>query len=277
MVYHDKNSLGQNFIKYRGLVSELIAAADLKKEDLVIEIGSGKNIITNELRKVVDNVIAIEKDPELAQKYGAICIDFLDYELPKEKYKIFANIPFSITAEIMNKILTSPNLPEEMYLIMQKETAEKFAGIPHETKSSILTKPWFEIEVLGQIDRTNFTLKPQIKIVFVKFVKRQSAFIKDEDKIFFRHFVNYGFAAWAPTVMESYKKVLTYDQRKNIQKMLKIGEVKPTELSFDKWLLLYKSCQKILGESQRKLIRRPTSIGSNNRAIDQTRIGRGQK
>ena len=264
MTYHDKQSLGQNFIKYRGLVSELINEANLHKDDLVIEIGSGKGIITQELVKVAKEVIAVEKDEMLwrelniklkHQNLKIINNDFLDYELPKEKYKVFSNIPFSITAEIINKIWQSDNLPESMYLIMQKEAAEKFVGKSAETLSSILTKPWFEIEILGEIDRTNFTQKPQIKIVFVKFANRPLPFIHDADKKIFRDFVSYGFSAWRPTVMEAYEKVLTYDQRKNIKKMLKIGEVKPSELSFDKWLLLFKTWNRIANEKQREIVK----------------------
>ncbi|MBI2464685.1 23S ribosomal RNA methyltransferase Erm [Candidatus Shapirobacteria bacterium] len=263
MVYHQKDSLGQNFIKYRGLVNELIAVSDINKEDTVVEIGPGKGIITLELAKVANEVIAVEKDMELYKnlkskfqnpKIKIINEDFLEFELPKTKYKIFSNIPFSITSEIISKILQSDNLPASMYLIMQKETAEKLVGKPNETQSSILTKPFFEIEILGEIDRTNFTQKPQVRIMFVKFAKRQTAYIKDEDRKQFRDFVTYGFSQWQPTVMESFKKVISYDQSKNIKKMLKIGEVKPSELSFDKWLLLFKTWKRIANVKQRAVI-----------------------
>lgn len=263
MVYHQKDSLSQNFIKYRGLVSELISASGLNKDDLVIEIGPGKGIITTALAKVVNRVVAIEKDVNLfndfrekyhLQNVELINEDILRFELPTEKYKIFANIPFSITSEILNKVLQSKNLPESMHLIMQKETANKFSGIPTESLSSVLTKPYFEVEVLGEIDRTNFTLKPQVRIYFVRFVKRESPFVKPEDKKLFFDFITYGFTQWQPTVMEAFNKIMTYDQIKNFKKMLKIGDVKPSELSFDKWLLLFKSWKKIANKTQVSLL-----------------------
>lgn len=236
-------------------MSELIEVSDLNADDLVVEIGSGKGIITEALRRKVREVIAIEKDEKLAMESNAICADILKYELPKMPYKIFSNIPFSITSEIMAHIMQSVVLPESMYLIMQKETAEKFEGKPAETLSSILTKPWYEVETLGEIDRTSFTLKPQIKIVFAKFTKRKMAFIKDEDKNDFRDFVTYGFSQWKPTVVEAYKKVFTFAQMDHVKKMLKIGEEAPGKLSFDKWLLLFKTFQKIANYEQRKLVR----------------------
>lgn len=260
MVYHQKDSLGQNFIKYRGLVSELIAEADIKVTDTVIEIGPGKGIITEALLRKAKKVVAIEKDKTLVaglhKKFDGVNNleivegDILTTELPTSEYKIFSNIPFSITSEIMARVLQSKVLPTSMYLIMQQETAEKFSGARCESLSSVLTKPFFEVKILGEIDRTNFTLKPQVHIMFTSFTKRENQFIKDEDKKIFREFVTYGFSQWQPTVMDSFKKIMTFDQIKNIKKMLKIGEVKPSELSFDKWLLLFKTWKRIANNSQ---------------------------
>lgn len=255
MPYHDKNSLGQNFIKHRSLVRELVAAADINKDDLVVEIGPGKGIITSELAKAAKEVWAIEKDEDLFNSLRTmfpmsnvklIKADFLDFRLPENKYKVFSNIPFSKTAEIVDKFLMAANMPEEMYLIMQKEAAEKFDGIIKETQSSILVKPFYEVEILGDIDRTNFTLKPQVKIVFVKFKKREKSFISEEDRSEFRRFVIYGF--------NHFMKMFSFPQRKNLEKMYKIAGKKPTEVPFDTWLVLYKTFKKIGTEKGKKTI-----------------------
>ncbi len=242
MPYHDKSSLGQNFIKYPSLVRELLLASNINGDDTVLEIGSGKGVITKELVKIAKKVIAIEKDPELATKTGAILADFLDFELPTEKYKVFSNIPFSITAEIMDKFWSSSSQPEEMYLIMQNEAAEKFAN---KGQSAVLYYPWYEVEILGDIDRTNFTLKPQVKIVLVKFTKRKSAFIKEEDKQNFKKFVIYNF--------NYFLKSFTYPQQKRVEKMYKIAGKKPTEVSLDTWLLLFKTWKRIGPSSSQNL------------------------
>lgn len=240
MPYHDKSSLSQNFIKDRDIISQLIDVSDLNINDTIIEIGPGRGIITTLLCGKVANVLAIEKDQDLANtlikstqnitNLQIIQKDFLEYDLPLTNYKIFANPPFAITAEILNKIWLSDNLPDSMFLIMQQETADKFIGAKFESQSSILFKPFFDIEILGDIDRTSFTLKPQVKIVFVKFKKRESPFIKDQDKLDFYNFAVYGFNQWQPTVLDSYKKVLTYTQLQTIKKSLKIGDAPFTTL-----------------------------------------------
>ena len=260
MPYHNKSSLSQNFLKDRDIVRQLIEVSDLNTSDTVVEIGAGRGIITTLLCGKVKQVLAIEKDEALANKLIERTqnitnlkienIDFLDYQLPEYNYKIFANPPFAITAEILNKVYQSNNLPDSIFLIMQLETAQKFIGNKLESQSSILFKPFFEIENLGDIDRTSFTLKPQIKIIFVKFKKRDNPFIKISDKIDFYNFVTYGFGQWSPTVLDAYKKVLTYTQLQTIKKTLKIGDVPPSQLSFDKWLLFFKAYKKLVESNQ---------------------------
>lgn len=264
MPYHNKQSPSQNFLKDRDIVAQLISASDLNSSDTVIEIGPGRGIITTLLCGKVKKVLAIEKDVDLAQNLTKRTLnitnleiinqDFLACDLPTISYKIFANPPFSITAEILNKIWFSQNLPESIFLIMQLETAEKFIGNKFESQSSILFKPFFEIENLGDIDRTSFTLKPQIKIVFVKFKKRDNPFIKEIDKTDFYNFITYGFSQWTATILDAYKKVLTYTQLQTIKKTLKIGDIPPSELSFDLWLLFFKAYKKIVESNQTKII-----------------------
>jgi 23S rRNA (adenine-N6)-dimethyltransferase len=246
-------------------VTELLNASDINSTDLVLEIGAGKGIITEQLCQRAGQVIAIEKDEKLANEMMAkfknvnnLKIhkrDFLEFGLPTTPYKVFANIPFSITAEIMNRILRAKNLPEEIYLILQKEVVEKFMGIPSETQSSVLAKPWYEVETLGEIDRTNFLFKPQVRIVFVRFKKRKTSFIKKEDKRDFWNFVTFGFGQWKPTVVEAYKKVFSFEQMDTLKKSLKLADKKPSELSFDTWLLFFKTYKRIASEKQKEVIR----------------------
>lgn len=264
MPYHQKDSLSQNFIKYPDLVANLLNASDLKRVDTVLEIGPGRGIITNQLLKRVSQVIVVEKDPILAAKLielnnnspklKILPKDFLNCTLPIIPYKVFSNIPFSLTAKIVTKFLLSPTLPDSMYFIMQLEAAEKFIGFPQETLSSLLAKAWYEIKNLGDIDRSSFTKKPQVKIAFIEFKKRPVPFIKDENKKEYRNFVTYGFNQWQGTFLESYQKVFTYPQLKTLEKTFKLTGLKLTEVSFDTWLQIFKTYLKIANETQRDLI-----------------------
>ena len=102
----------QNYLHSKQLVATLLSKSNICNDDIIIEIGPGKGIITIELAKKSKKVIAIEFDAKLAKtlserykeskKVQIIEMDFLKYKISvKEPYKVCANIPFNITADIM--------------------------------------------------------------------------------------------------------------------------------------------------------------------------------
>ncbi|MBD0395696.1 MAG: rRNA adenine N(6)-methyltransferase family protein, partial [Microcoleus sp. C1-bin4] len=153
--------LAQNFLRSPGLVRRLVARSSIGPSDVVYEIGPGKGIITAELARAAERVVAIEKDPKLVRRLRKrfrgvenieiIEQDFLQFSIRECDYKIFANIPYSITASIVRKILYVPPVPGEAFLILQKEPARKFSGCPRETMFSLLAKPFFEFQIMAEL------------------------------------------------------------------------------------------------------------------------------
>lgn len=256
--------LSQNFIKDPFVVKELLNTSSINSNDLVVEIGPGRGIITKQLSIRAKEVIAIEKDLDLYQgllekfnqdpKLKLINKDFLIWNLPDKPYKIFSNIPFNITAEIIDKLLKSENKPTEIYLILQTEAAQKYTGDEIETQSSILAKIFYDIEILGQIDRTAFTPKPQINISFIKFILKDQNPIDLDIYQQFRDFVIFGFNQWKADIFNSYKKVFSYEQFKNINKSLKINQLKPSQLNLDQWIDFFEIYQKFVPTSKKDLV-----------------------
>lgn len=258
-------NFSQNFIKSPRLVSQLVDSSNLNQNDTVVEIGPGRGIITQKLLDQGLKVIAIEKDrnliPELRLKFSSypnfnlINGDFLDWSLPKIPFKIFSNIPFSITAQIVNKVLKSPNKPIEMYLILQQEAAEKFSlSNRFNNQDSILVAPFYDLEILGDIDRTEFMPKPQVNIVFAKFTLLPKILIDVTQYSQFLDFIIFGFNQWKPNIFEIYKKIFSYDQFKKINHQLKVNSLKPTELSIDQWVGLFSIYQKYVPDTKKRLV-----------------------
>ena len=257
--------LSQNFIKSPELVRQLLSVSSLNQKDVVVEIGPGRGIITQELIKVVSQVVAIEKDreliPFLQDKFSQvpnlklINQDFLSWSLPSISFKIFSNIPFSITAPILDKILKSPNKPQELYLIIQLEAAKKYCLSPDfNNQDAVLTSPYYDVKILGDIDRSAFTPKPQVDIVFAKFILKTKSLINDSDYSEFRDFIVYGFNQWKPNIFEIYKKIFSYDQFKKINHQLQINSFKPSQLSFNQWLDFFAVYQKFVSIEKKKLL-----------------------
>ncbi len=102
----------QNFIRRPELVRELLELAQIGPNDLVIEIGPGKGMITRELLKRAKHVIAVERDPKFTEElsllttqsnFQLIISDFLEWRLPQGQVQsFFSNISITtFTADIV--------------------------------------------------------------------------------------------------------------------------------------------------------------------------------
>lgn len=240
----------QNFFKDRKLVASIVRSSSINKEDIVYEIGPGEGIITRELAEHAKKVIAIEMDRKLVvQLRNKFCENnsveiqeenFLRYKIKERKYKIFSNIPFNITAEVVKAILFGENPPEEAYLVMQKEAADKFTGDPIETEVSILAKPWFSFKVLHKFQRIDFEPAPNVDVVLLRISKREQPLVILDNEFSYQKFVKFGFEAWKKDLKTAYKHVFTYEQWKRLAKNLSFSlNATPGELKFEQWLGLF--------------------------------------
>jgi hypothetical protein len=94
-------------------------------------------MLTRELAGRCGHLVAVEIDREL---YHALCDesrnlphvtlvsgDFLRFPLPESGYKVFASLPFNQTAAILRKLINAGVPPQDAYLVVQREAAERFA------------------------------------------------------------------------------------------------------------------------------------------------------
>ena len=154
--YHNHLSDSQNFLTDQRLIRRIIRFARLAKTDTVLEIGTGKGHLTEALCRESGSVYSVEIDRKLfdyareklshLDNLKLVFGDFLYYPLPqKGGYKVFANIPFFITSQIVEKLTQASNPPEDIWLIMEKGAAMRFLGLPRESEKS---------RILGAIDQT---------------------------------------------------------------------------------------------------------------------------
>ena len=174
-----KYQLAQHFLRSPSLALKLIGHSNIKKRDVVIDIGAGSGVITSALSKRAKAVIAIEKDHATAEKLrrnlensrGNIKIvegDFLDLELPKTgSYKIFANPPFHLSSKIVHKLIEAENPPESFYLILQKQFALKLLNTDRHYTSQLGKEliQSYETKIKYPLKPTDFTPPPAVPTV----------------------------------------------------------------------------------------------------------------
>ncbi len=193
--------LSQNFLWNRKLVSKLIRDSSISQNDVVLEIGPGKGIITEQLLAVCKKLTAVEIDQRfisfLKRKFSMlpsfhlVSSDFLANPPPlSEPFKVFSNIPYSITGEMVKRLLFSKNPPVDSYLVVQKEAAGKFIANKHRnTMLAILFYPWFEIREVYQFQRSDFKPAPRVDSCLIRIKKRPLQLIKAALSPVYRDFV----------------------------------------------------------------------------------------
>jgi 16S rRNA (adenine1518-N6/adenine1519-N6)-dimethyltransferase len=135
-------ALGQNFLHDVGIVRRIADAAEIESGSLVVEIGPGLGILTNELAQRAGSVIAIELDRRLAGHLAThapanvriVEQDILRTDLSAlvsgRPYLVVANLPYSVAAAAIEHLLESQQPPERMIIMVQREVAERIVARP---------------------------------------------------------------------------------------------------------------------------------------------------
>lgn len=180
-----KHEYSQHFLKSPKLALFLIGHSNIKKRDLVLDIGAGSGVITAALAKRCKQVIAIEADHETAEKlrknmakYNNVKVvecDFMDFELPDVEYKIFANPPFSISSQILHKLDEAPNPPKAIYLILQKQFALKMLNNDRHYTSQLGKQLFvnYAPRIRLPMRPDYFTPPPAVPTVLMEFKRRE--------------------------------------------------------------------------------------------------------
>lgn len=179
---------GQNFLIDEGVLEDIVSAADLTSEDIVLEVGPGIGTLTQKLARRAGRVIAIEKDLRLLPVLKATLKDFtnvtlipgdilkLDLKEPdtfafkNKKYKVVTNLPFYIATPVIRKFLETAG-PKPAYLILtiQKEVAQRITAAPPDmTALAVFTQFYAKPELIARISKNAFWPQPKVDAAILK-------------------------------------------------------------------------------------------------------------
>lgn len=234
-----RHDYAQHFLRSPALVKELIGHSNIKKTDTILDIGAGSGIITTALASRVNNVIAVENEPVAAKKlrtniegFSNITVfedDFLAMELPPVPYKVFANIPFQMSADIVRKLTSSESMPSDIYLVVQLQFARKLL-IGTDQFTGMLgaqLSPWWATKIRRPLQRTDFWPHPNVDTALVHLEKRNDVLIPMSQRAPF----------WSFTERCFHDQV--YFAKLDIQTRLATKKLRPSELSAAQWVELY--------------------------------------
>ncbi len=194
---------GQHFLMNQSAIKKIAEALDMKKDDVVIEIGAGHGELTGELvnwligkgRK--GRIILIEKDGVLAEslreKYREDKkIEIINGDVLKIlptlisesanqliSYKLIGNIPYYITGKLLRLISELEHKPSRCVFTVQREVAERICAQPKEmnrahngvmcsmNRLAASVQFWAKPEIIEYISRNDFEPKPEVDSAIV--------------------------------------------------------------------------------------------------------------
>lgn len=214
--------LGQNFLIKRGIVDEIVKAADLHDGEPVLEIGPGIGTLTQGLAQSGANVTAIELDTRLLEvldttlaQYGNVKIvhgDVLKLDVPSimnhEPFKVVANLPYYITTPIIMSLLESRLPIERLVVMVQKEVALRMVAKPG-TKDygalSVAVQYYTKPDIVLDVPPKSFLPAPAVTSSVIRCVLRDKPPVDVIDERLFFRVVKAGFAQRRKTIVNTMK------------------------------------------------------------------------
>ena len=200
-----KKKFGQNFLKRKVVVERIADVCSLTKDDLVIEVGPGGAILTQELAKRAGHVLAYEIDEDLKveltnklSEFSNVDIIFqdflnssLEYDISRFSYSnlyFISNVPYYITTPIIMKIVNSNLNFKKICMMVQKEVGNRFCASPGSREYgsiSVFLSYFYDVKKEFLVSRKEFVPEPNVDSVVISFTKKDVVLnLKDRDLFF---------------------------------------------------------------------------------------------
>lgn len=199
-----KKGLGQNFLVNPEIVAGIIEAAEIKPQELVLEVGPGIGTLTQALGLAGACVTAVELDQSLlpilektlegAGNVRVVQGDILQVDIRElmqsQTFKVVANLPYYITTPIILKLLESKLPVERLVTMVQKEVAERMAAGPGGRDYgalSIAVQYYADVSIPLMVPANSFIPEPKVDsaVVLCKLLDKPPVDVLSE-KLFFR-------------------------------------------------------------------------------------------
>lgn len=249
-MYAPIKRLGQNFLTDYKVVANMVRLLDPQDGDVVIEIGAGLGILTEELAKqylsLDYKVYALEIDERFILKLDnmfvhnpnvvpvhADVLNWLVDFVPEKDFKILGSLPFYITSPIIHNIIKMKKQPDVCVLLVQKEVAKKITTkAPKNSYLSVFIQTFFDVKYVSEVSKKKFRPSPKVDGAIIKMINKGEPhsldYINEYEK-----FLHKGFRF--PRKMIN--KVFTKEELGSFGLSAK---VRPGEIPADTWLKLFK-------------------------------------
>jgi len=236
-----RKKLGQSFLLDGNIIRKIAAAAQITKEDIVVEIGAGIGVLTEILAQEARKIIAVELDKNLVEvlkeklaPYRNVeihCGDILKYDFNalakryKSKVKVIGNVPYNISSPLIFHLLSSRSAIDDFILMLQKEVVQRLAAQPNNKSygvPSVLLQMFASVEKIFDVPANCFYPRPKVESAVIRGDFLDKPLMELIDAAFFTQLVKASFAQRRKMLINNLKnsKLLTDFKEEKIKEVL---------------------------------------------------------
>jgi 23S rRNA (adenine-N6)-dimethyltransferase len=191
----------QHFLRSSALAAQLVRDAGIGADDLVLDLGAGTGRLTAQLARAAGRVLAVELDPRLAARLRGrwanvevVEGDAAAVELPREPFRVVANLPFDRTTDLLHALLDDPCTPLlRADVVVQWDVAFRRAVPWPSTLNGVVWGALYETSVARRLPRTAFEPPPAVDAGVLVLRRREEPLIPPELIGDYRRFAARGF------------------------------------------------------------------------------------
>ena len=201
---------GQNFLTDSNLLDRIVRTVEPQENDNFLEIGPGDGSLTELIFPKVKQMVVVEIDPLLVKHlsirsdldglhiiHGDILLQDIE-DLPiEEPVRIVGNIPYNITSSIIFWLIEQLDFWDDAFIMMQKEVAQRLTaniGTKEYSRISVVVGAYLDMEMCFKIPPDVFIPKPKVESAIIRFTKKSSPIVADNQYVKFNKIVKMAFS-----------------------------------------------------------------------------------
>ena len=253
---------GQHFLTDKSVLQSIVDSVSAHAGDTIVEIGPGRGVLTDELARLQNDLIAVEIDHLLSEKLReryirnervkVIEADVLEVDLRSlvdGPFVVVGNVPYYITTPILFHVLRRP-LPRHIVLLVQREVAERIVASPGSKQYGALSvnvQVAAAAEIIRHVPPGAFSPPPKVDSAIVRILPLADSLVTDEEALRFRSFVQGLFGMRRKQVGNVLRSVTQLSPAEAVDVLESLGidpRARPETLSVSEFVSLMRASEK---------------------------------
>lgn len=256
-------ALGQHFLTNKLVAERMVEAAEISRDDSILEIGPGLGILSEGLvASPAKTILLVEKDPKfitaLKKKITDKRVKIINEDaltlIPSLQVapplKVVANLPYNISSPVIISLLTAcPTLPLTLVIMLQKEVAQRLttsSGNRNRGFLTVLVELFGQAKIIDKVSKNQFYPAPEVDsaVLRISAIKKPTVEIKS-----FMRMLKMSFAGKRKKLKNSLFGTLKIDKNQILEIQKNSGldfDQRPEDLNIKQWLILFEQVRKFL-------------------------------